>query len=159
MGMRVPGGALVLTLGSLVLLGVSALAVGQDPVVTDADTIELGDPCDAFSIYVPGPDVAYQPGVDVEGNPVVPADDESSSPPLLGPDHEYRVDLTLPLGDAVETPPGSGAERVKDSDLAIGNVTVRDGRIYFNGQPLDDESEHALAVACARRQAQGRIEP
>ena len=156
MGMRLPRGALVLTLGGLVLLGVSALAVGQDPVAPDADTVELGDPCDAFSVYEPAPDVAYQPGVDVEGNPVVPADIEGSSPPLLGPDHEYRVDLTLPLGDAVDTPLGSGAERVKDSDIAIGKVTVRDGRTYFNGQPLDDESEHALAVACARRQAEGR---
>lgn len=137
-------------LGGLALLGVSALAA-ENLAPPDSETVMVGDPCDAFTVYEPAPDVAYQPGIDADGNPVEPADVDGSSPPLLEPDHQYRVDLTLPLGDAIDTPPGSGAERVKDSYIAIGQVTVRDGRAYFNDQPLDDESEHALAVACAQR--------
>lgn len=124
-----------------------------DPSIAADGTVTIGDPCDSLSLYRPAPDVAYQPGIDAEGNPVAPADLDGSSGSLIGPDHQYTIDLTLPLGDAVDTPAGSGVRRVKNSDLGIGKVTVQDGQAYFDGKPMSREDEHALAAACAKRQA------
>ncbi len=130
----------------LVLLAPSA-ALADGPITVG------GDPCESLTSYEPAPDVAYQPGVDAEGNPVAPADLDGGSGSILKPDREYRVDVTVPLSDVTNTSDGSGAARVADSDVNIGTVTVRDGKVYFDGQLIGDESQHALAEACAKRQA------
>ena len=124
-----------------------------DPSIGADGTVTTGDPCDSITAYEPASDVAYHPGVDVDGNPVAPADLDGGSGSILGPDHEYSVDVALPLSDVTDTTHGSGAERVADSDVNIGKVTVRDGKVYFNGQLISDERAHALAEACAKRQA------
>lgn len=124
-----------------------------DPSIGADGTVTVGDPCEALTLHEPAPDVAYQPGLDAEGNPVAPADLEGGGGSIVGPDHAYDINLTTPLSEVTDTSPGTGAERVKDSELYIGKVTVRGGKVYFNGQLIGDEGAHALAEACARRQA------
>ena len=137
---------------SLATADTDLLAAG-DPSVGADGTVIIDDPCRSVSIHEPDPGVAYQPGIDVDGKPVAPADLGGTPEPLVGPDHEYRIDLTTRLGDALSGPAGSGVDFVEKSEIGIGEVTVRGGRVYFNGRPLDDQSEHARAEACAALQA------
>lgn len=121
---------------------------------SSGDTITVGDPCDALEPYEPAPDVAYKPGVDVDGNAVAPADVPGSDS-LIGPDHEYKIPLEVPLDQATDTSSGSGVEAVAGSDIQVGELTVVGNDVTFNGQPVDPNA-HALSEACARRQSEGQ---
>lgn len=129
--------------GLLGLLAASAAA---------AETISITDrDCAQIVSYSAAPDVAYQPGVDVYGRSVAPAD--LNPQPQIGNQpiaiditadlHKYGVPSTSPL-----LLPGA----------RLGQVTVEDNgrRVYFNGQPLGDTEEKAIAEACRDRQKQRR---
>jgi len=128
----IAGAALLLTAG---------WAAAQTVAVTDAD-------CAKIVNYTTPPGVEYQPGVDVYGRKVAPADLPSSQPQIgTGP---ITIDITADLhkyGVPASSPlllPGA----------RLGQITVDDlGRkVYFNGQPLGDTEEHAIADACRARQ-------
>jgi hypothetical protein len=87
---------------------------------------------------VPGAD--YQPGVDVNGNAVAPADLPSSgSNPTID---NFPIEIDQHLAGRVRLPPGTGSKAV------LGYVTVRNNQAYFNGQPLNGDQTAALAEAC-----------
>jgi len=146
-------GAAAFGWASLAMAADTDLLAQGDPAVGADGTVVVGDPCQSVTIHEPDPGVAYQPGVDVDGNAVAPAELGGASEPLVGPEHEYRIDITTRLGDALSGPAGSGVDFVEDSEIGIGEVTVREGRAYFNGRPLDAQDEHARAAACAALQA------
>ena len=116
----------------------------QKIAITDEDCAQIVN-------YSAPPDVAYQPGVDVNGGAVAPAD--LNPQPQIGNQpitiditadlHKYGVPSTSPL-----LLPGAH----------IGQVTVEDNgrRVYFNGQPLGDTEQQAIAEACRQRQLQRR---
>ncbi|HZD25544.1 MAG TPA: hypothetical protein VE631_04730 [Alphaproteobacteria bacterium] len=119
-----------------------ALAGGLTVVVDEAD-------CRWLVRHEPAPDVTYQPGVDVNGNPVAPAD--------LGPDHggaaapvlpkQIAIDLDIPLSRLLPdgTPPN-----LEDAKANAGTVTVdrETGAVSYNGQPLVDPAREHLIAAC-----------
>ena len=136
--------AIFAPLGVLALLPISG-AAAQTVAVTDAD-------CAKIVNYTAPPGVAYQPGVDVYGRKVAPADLPSSQPQIgSGP---ITIDITADLhkyGVPASSPlllPGA----------RLGQITVDDNgrRVLFNGQPLGDSEEQAIAEACRQRQAQHR---
>jgi len=98
--------------------------------------------CATLTELPPDPGVAYTPGVDVSGRPVVPADlasgrgfDEVVIP--------LSVDLKRRLGIKL-------AETLFPLGAELGYVTIVDGRAYLNGEPLANGSESALAELCRR---------
>ncbi len=135
----------VFGIAGITLLLSAGWAAAQTVTVTDAD-------CAKIVNYVTPPDVAYQPGVDVYGRKVAPADLPSSQPQIgAGP---ITIDITADLhkyGVPSNSPlllPGA----------RLGQLTVDDlGRkVYFNGQPLGDSEEKAIADACRERKNQHR---
>lgn len=87
------------------------------------------------------PSADYQPGVDVNGNAVAPADLPSSgSSPSVD---NFPIEIDQHLAHRFNLPPGGNAKAV------LGYVTVRNNQAYFNGQPLDADQTAALAEACA----------
>ena len=140
----------------LACLIVSPSLSAEDGATGEAGgTISVGDPCEGLAPYEPAPDVAYQPGVDVEGSAVAPADLPGADP-LIGPEHEYKIPLEVPLEEATDTSSGSGVEAVAGSSIQVGELTVVGDNVTFNGRPLDDPDAHAVAEACARRPSEGR---
>lgn len=101
--------------------------------------------CELAVRYVTPAGVDYQPGVDVHGHPVVPADlDEArrlqlpeSIPVVIGEDLRRRFHLSRrsPLFDA-------------DAVVGIVELRLRDRRLTFNGVALDDPEADALAAMC-----------
>jgi hypothetical protein len=58
----------------------------------------------------------------------------------------------VPLGEQVELPDGSAAAQLGDSEIEIGELTVADDEVFFNGRPIADPGAEALAAACAALQ-------
>ena len=94
--------------------------------------------CARLVEHRPAPDVAYEPGVDVYGREVAPADLPDSVQVRL--DDIYVFELaTRPLDNP----------DLEATDLFLGQVVVDDqGRVYFKGQPLQDESQAELSRRC-----------
>ena len=97
--------------------------------------------CSRLVTHVASADVAYQPGVDVNGNAVAPAD-LNSQPQIRVPDVisiPVTIDLATNLG--INTP--------FLARPTVGEVQVTsDGRVTFNGQPVGDQEQHELARRC-----------
>ncbi len=121
-----------------ILLAVAAGSAVAQTVVVDTAT------CGRLVQYQPSADVANPPGVDSRGRAVAAADLNPAPPVLAG---EFTFDLNVDLAGRV--PAGSG---LFEPQLGVGRVTIRpDGQIAFNGRPLGDPDQAALAELCARR--------
>ena len=111
---------------------------GGGPVsVTEAD-------CRLLERYVPADDVAYRPGVDVRGKPVVPAD--ASPHGRIATPQQVAIDLSLPLRDVAARPPAG----LGGAEVQVGEVTVdlATNRLAYNGQPLSDPELSQFIAAC-----------
>ncbi len=123
---------------ALAILSVFTVAAGAATVIiTKAD-------CAALVRHVAEPGVAYEPGVDVNGRPVVPAD--------LGDGPEIKLPEEIVIAITVDIDKRFGIPQTPDvfrPEATIGTVIVKpDGRAYFNGGPLTSEENRALAAAC-----------
>jgi hypothetical protein len=100
--------------------------------------------CQSLAAHRPSPDVAYQPGVDSTGRPVVPADLQPQAAALSD---GVVIDLILPFSTLVPAAPG-----LARSETGIGRIRIdpSDGKVWLDGQLLDDPAAHDLARACAQ---------
>jgi hypothetical protein len=99
--------------------------------------------CARLIEHVPAPDVAYQPGVDAYGRAVVPAD--------LAGGAQIQVPETLHIPIEIDLLDRFGIPANPDlyeSDIPIGEVVYRNGRLSFNGQPLQDDAAAELSRRC-----------
>ena len=109
--------------------------------------------CQALTAHTPSDDVAYKPGVDVSGGAVAPADLNASGQLDLGADHEYWLPIELPLANVLSIATTDSLNVVRDSKIGVGSVTVKDGRAFFNGEPLGDAQSNAIAAECEKQRA------
>jgi hypothetical protein len=101
--------------------------------------------CELAVRYVAPPGVAYQPGVDVNGHPVAPAD--------LDGDHRLRLRDSIPviISDDLRKQFGlPDNSPLFDANAYLGIVELRlsDRRLTFNGVELSDPEADALAAMC-----------
>jgi hypothetical protein len=102
--------------------------------------------CQRLVNHEPAPDVAYQPGVDVHGRPVVPAD--------LGGGQQIQLPdvIYIPIEVLIQDKYGIPANSVLyDATALVGVVSVRGNQVYFEDQPLTDPEIVALEEACRDR--------
>jgi len=99
--------------------------------------------CDWLVEHQAAPDVTYQPGVDVHGRPVAPADLDGGSNLAL-PEVIY-----IPLEVLVQDRFGIPANSVLfEAKAQVGTVAVVGNQVYYEGQLLGDADQRALAMAC-----------
>jgi len=122
----------------------------QDGAQDGYVTLSKGD-CDRLARHYPADDVAFQPGLDVRGRPVAPADLNG------GPNGDGGLILPeaviIPIEVEMFRRFGIPANRANfKGDIFIGEVVVdvASGRAVFNGQPLQSEEEAQLAALCQR---------
>lgn len=103
-----------------------ALMLITMPVV--AQVIEYAE-CRTLAEYIPQAGVNYEPGVDVNGNPVVPAD--LNAAPIEMPD-VMAIPLSFDLAQRLPDPPQG-----MRADASVGFLEVyKDGRVVFQGRDL-----------------------
>ena len=105
-------------------------------IVTRADCARLVE-------HVPAPDVAYQPGVDAYGRAVAPAELDGGTP-IQAPE-TLHIPIEIDLLDRFGIPANPA---LYESDIPIGEVLYRNGRLTFEGQPLQDEAAAELSRRC-----------
>ena len=115
-------------------------APGTKVEVTGADCRRL------FTEHRPAADVAYKPGVDVNGKPVAGADLNPS--PIKVPDtvaFDIAVDLTK-YGVASSSP-------LFQPNVKLGQVQMDllSGKVLYNGQALGNPEIEALREACRQQ--------
>lgn len=125
-----------------VFAGFSVVALAAEVKVAPAD-------CTRVMRHSPAPDVAYRPGTDVDGEDVVPAD--AGGGVRLEMPREVKIPIIVNLRRRYGIPAGRGGYQ---AEAQIGVVTVSDGRVMFNGVPLQPEDEAALIAACRAAQIQ-----
>ena len=102
--------------------------------------------CERLVRHEPAPDVVYQPGIDVHGRPVAPADLGGGAQIQL-PDVIY-----IPIEVLIQDKYGIPANSVLYHATAlVGVVEVRGNQVYFEDQPLTDPEIAALEEACGDR--------
>ena len=109
--------------------------------VTESDCRRL------FTEHRPSADVAYKPGVDVNGKPVAGAD-LNPAPQIKVPDtiaFDIAVDLTkygVPAGSQLFQP-----------NVKLGEVRMdlASGKVLYNGEPLGNPEIEALREACRQQ--------
>lgn len=117
---------------------------GGVSVSRDGRIVISSDLCPGLSgadSTVPGAD--YTPGVDVEGRAVAPAD-LPGGPPALKLDN-FPIEISVNLQKRFGIPAQSTLFHGK---AIIGLVTLRDGRAYFNGEPISENEQNMMAEAC-----------
>ncbi len=100
--------------------------------------------CARLAAHIPSDDVTYRSGVDVRGRPVAPADLDDA--PALALPESYRVRIEVDSDDRFGIPTRAGSY---DADIVIGEALVEaDGRVLFNGQPLQSEAAFEVGRRC-----------
>ena len=125
------------------LFGVTAAPAAAEEAYL---TISEAD-CARLTRHYPADDVTYQPGSDVRGKPVAPAD-LSGNGGLILPD-AVVIPIEVDLFERYGIPANSANFK---GDIFIGEVVVdvASGRATFNGQPLQTDAEAELAARCQR---------
>jgi hypothetical protein len=117
------------------------------PFVAVAQTITITEPtCRNLIAHRASPDVAYTPGRDVQGRPVAPADLDGGIPLRMPESFSIAITVEIAKRFGIPTVP-----HLYKPEAMIGEVTYRDGRFWFNGQPLQSEAEATLSELCQRQ--------
>ena len=127
------------------VIAVTAPAWAQQNVIVSAQD------CAWLARHVADADVAYQPGVDVQGRPVVSADLPGS--PATARIATFEIPIELPVSQLLRP---NTSRQLKDSDLVAGTLTIdsQSGRVFLDGQEISDLGNHAIAHECAKRARQ-----
>lgn len=115
---------------------VGAFPAAADVAVTRRD-------CDQLVTYRQAPGVEYQPGVDVRGNPVAPADLGGGY--QIKPPETIVIPIEILIQDRFHIPTNSVLWNAK---AQVGVVTVKGNQVYYEGQLLGDPETAALEQLC-----------
>ncbi len=133
-----------LTLGGLFAAALASLA--SAPVRSETVTLTItSDDCSKLVQHVPAPGVEYKPGVDVEGNPVAPAD--LGGTPVIKMPEVVHIPITVDIAKRYGIPATSNLFK-PEAYIGSARVNIQDGRAWFNGQPLSSDEQHALSRLC-----------
>lgn len=86
----------------------------------------------------------YKPGVDARGKKVKEADLPGGSPIKL------PETISIDIGFDLDKKYGLGSGGKYTGESVIGKVTVKGDKVFFNGQPLDQSDQAAIAEACRK---------
>lgn len=125
------------------------MALGAGPAVGETLVVSRAD-CERLVRHFPAADVEYKPGVDVHGRAVAPAD-LPGSPKLQLPE-TFSFDINMDMSKYLTS------SALGTRDMKVGAVTynIASGHLTFNGQPLTNADEAAVAEACRQAYAKGR---
>ncbi len=138
-------------LAVLMPFSVSAETVGvaNDPIyVTKAD-------CQAMVAHHPSADVTYQPGQDVHGRAVAPADLPGSGASSYQPPDKLSFDIAInPMmyAGVGKTTTAAGQNRFANTSQSVAHVDIdlKNNQTSLNGQSLGSMQQDIVLQACRK---------
>jgi hypothetical protein len=130
-----------LVIGALAILASLASAAAAEGTVR-----VTREDCARLVEHRPDRDVAYQPGVDAHGRPVVPADLEESQ--IVLPEN-IAIVITVEIQERFGIPANSILFD-PEAHIGVAEFSFADGSVAFNGVPLTDPEQAALSAACSQ---------
>lgn len=127
----------------------TSLGFAADAMATDAVKV-IADPQVCRTLLrslatAPSGAADYKPGVDVHGDPVVPAEGPGGGNGADWLAEGVTIDLSVDLAARY----GLGGPQARyGGDVALGRAVIRNGRVYINDRPLMSEHEAAIRKAC-----------
>jgi hypothetical protein len=107
--------------------------------------------CQAVVRHTPRADVTYQPGVDVNGNAVEPADVPGSPQMQLPNKIEFPVTVSLARVLNLDTTKFPKTQIGPGTEAWLGTLSVEGNDATFNGKPLTDAQQSNLSVLCMKQ--------
>lgn len=99
-----------------------------------------------------GSSVAYQPGVDVRGNAVTPADvgTEAGGPVGIAIPESIDIDIGIDLADRLGRRDQSAARALLpvEGRARLGVLTIKGSDAFWNGEKIAPRDQMALAESC-----------
>ncbi len=95
--------------------------------------------------HQPSADVAYRPGIDVNGNSVAPADLNGGS--NVAVPETIEIPIVIDLAERYGKPKATSKFM---GETKFGKVVWRDGKAWYNGQPLAGNTNADLVAACRK---------
>jgi hypothetical protein len=105
------------------------------------------DDCRRLVQHRASADVAYKPGVDVNGNPVTPADLPGQA--RITAPNEITINLTIDVLQQYGVPADSLLSPSGEASVGTIKYDISSGKLTYNGQSLTDPEQDALAAACS----------
>ena len=128
-------------------LAAGLVLLAGEAVAQEAVRVVVADAaCVALTRHVPAPDVAYTPGLDARGQPVVPADlsvGVSAGASIIP--MPVTFDVTLDVARQFGLPPETEAL------LTVAHIGERDGEVLINGNPVSELGRSIALLACEER--------
>lgn len=123
------------------ILTLLLLLASADPALADIPGLDA-KVCQMIVAHQPDAGVAYEGGKDVNGKPVVEADLNPS--PVQMPD-EVKLDITVDVAKHLGLSVPAGVE----GTAKVGTLVIaKDGKMTFDGKPLEQPAETALREMC-----------
>ena len=152
MACRFTAGLIISFLVCSAALGADVSVSGGPPVISQAD-------CRALATYQPGaggvkgPD--YQPGVDVNGHAVAPADLPGGSTYQLPAKVEFNIainPISYGTRNANGTQNTASTGTYANTAMNVGHVVVdtRTGAVTLDGKPITGDNEQYLTDLCRK---------
>lgn len=120
---------------SLWLASGTALAADNKPVLDPAL-------CQYLVTHTAEEGVAFEPGVDVNGKPVVEAETDDSQPVALPDKTEFVLTVDMAKYLNMNIPAGLAGE------ARLGSIAIDEGEVMFNGEPMSGQTQHELTALC-----------
>jgi len=111
--------------------------------------------CSLLNQHVPDADVDYMPGLDARGNRVAPADLENRSGLGLGANGNsfYMTHDALRENSIANQ---FGLSDAQEGKIILGQVTVRDGDVLWNGTSLKEADRKQIYMLCEEQAGEKR---
>ena len=119
----------------------AGMTVFLSPVYA-SDILIKSDVCVSVAA-TPSADLAYQPGVDVNGKAVAPADLPGGG--SVTPPTDITIPLQLNLQNALHLPDNSN---LTSPQAIVGTIEVKNGKMTYNGQPISEDAQAQIEAAC-----------
>lgn len=133
------------------MVGITCFAQNPQAAPNDLPVYVTRQDCSQLAAHHPDPGVTYQPGTDVHGRYVAPADLPGTQNFNVLPDR-VTFDLKvnpLAYGAKQSTAPGDKYSNTAMSAAHI-DVDLLSGAVKLNGQPLDSEQARTVTEACRK---------
>jgi hypothetical protein len=139
----------------LAVAAAGSTAMADQVTVAGSPVYVTKSDCARLVEHRPVPNATYQPGTDVHGKYVAPADLPAGGPSNVLPDKvhfDVRVNPLTFSQRGAEGDHSSASGKYDKTEMPVAHVEVdlQSGQATFNGRPLTSSQDQALREACRK---------